>query len=373
MHLFLLIYFLIYGSLHWVFYLRIRTLLPPHPAIRLVLMLGLALMVLLPVLTHLLDSRQHHFWAGLSAWIGFTWMGFVFLAFWISLLSFAFQALWPMIGLESGTRQVLIKVSAFLTLAIPAVLMLIGHMQSREIRLETVDIHTEKLNPKTPEISIAFISDVHLGLLAGKGRVEDMIRLFEKVKPDLILCTGDLVDGRITGLNQAAAALRRVDPPLGKYAVTGNHEIYTGREASRRFLESCGFQVLDDQSVRLEAGLRLAGRAYTREKLCARDLELLKPQPESGFTILLKHAPDICPDSLGLFDLQLSGHTHQGQIFPFGLILKAVYPYIAGLHDLGRGSRIYVSRGTGTWGPQIRLQAPPEMTLLRLHSRPAHS
>lgn len=373
MPLFLLIYFLIYGSLHWVFYLRLRVLLPATLALRIGLMLGLALMVLLPIATHLLDARQFHVWAGLSAWIGFTWMGFIFLAFWVSLLSFCCQALWSLLGLENETRQVLARLSAVLTIVLPLVLMLIGHMQSREIRLEEVRIQTDKLVRKTPEISIAFISDVHLGLLAGQERVKDMIRLFETIKPDLILCAGDLVDGKITGLDKAAAALRRVSPPLGKYAVTGNHEIYTGREASRRFLENCGFQVLEDQTVRIVPGLRLAGRAYTRKKLCSRDLPLLAPQSEPAFTILLRHAPDICPDSLGRFDLQLSGHTHHGQIFPFGLILKAVYPYISGLHDLGRGSRIYVSRGTGTWGPQVRLLAPPEMTLIRLHSAPSQS
>ncbi len=370
MPLFLLIYFLIYGSLHWVFYLRLRVLLPPTLALRIGLMLGLALMVLLPIATHLLDARQFHVWAGLSAWIGFTWMGFVFLAFWVSLLSFCCQALWSLLGLENETRPVLARLSAVLTIVLPLVLMLIGHMQSREIHLEEVRIQTDKLDRETPEISIAFISDVHLGLLAGQARVEAMTRLIETVQPDLILCAGDLVDGKITGLDKAAAALRRVSPPLGKYAITGNHEVYTGLEASHRFLKNCGFQVLEDQTVRIVPGLRLAGRAYTRKKLCSRDLPLLAPQSEPAFTILLRHAPDICPDSLGRFDLQLSGHTHHGQIFPFGLILKAVYPYISGLHDLGRGSRIYVSRGTGTWGPQVRLLAPPEMTLIRLRSLP---
>jgi len=368
--LFLLIYFLIYGSLHWVFYLRLRVLLPMHPAFRIGLMLGLALMVLLPIASHLFDSRQLHFWAGLSAWIGFTWMGFVFLAFWVSLLSFCCQAVWPLLGLGNETRQVLARLSAFLALGLPVILILIGYFQSREVRLEEVRIQTNKLSRESPEISIALISDVHLGLLAGQARVKDMIRLFETIRPDLILCAGDLIDGKITGLAKAAAALRQVNPPLGKYAVTGNHEIYTGREASRRFLENCGFQVLDDQTVRLGPGLRLAGRAYTRKALCSRDLPLFAPHPESAFTILLRHAPDICPDSLGRFDLQLSGHTHHGQIFPFGLILKAVYPYISGLHDLGQGSRIYVSRGTGTWGPQVRLLAPPEMTLIRLRPDP---
>lgn len=367
-YLFLLIYFLIYASMQWVFYLGIRVLLP-HPAVSLGLMLGLALMVLLPVVTHLFDSGQHYFWAGLSAWIGFTWMGYVFLAFWISLLSLTLQALLVLIGLESVTGQVLARPAAVLVLSLPALFMLIGACQSREIRLEEVVIQTTKWARQTSEMRIALISDVHLGLLAGEERVEDMIQLLEKIQPDLILCAGDLVDSRIYGLAQAASALHRVNPPLGKYAVTGNHEMYTGQEASLRFFQSCGFEMLEDQTIRLGNRLNLAGRAYTREKACFQDLSLLNPQPESGFTILLKHDPVICPESLGLFDLQLSGHTHKGQIFPFGLILQLVYPSISGLHELGHGSRLYVSRGTGTWGPQVRLLAPPEMTVIRIRPR----
>ena len=367
MFLFLLMYLVIYGGLQGVFYLRVRELLPQIPFLRFGLMLFLSVMVLLPILTHILDEQGHHFLATLSAWIGFTWMGFVFLAFWISLVTFAIQALWPLVA-GSGRHPGL---SRYLALAVPllsAALMLYGSYESQRIRVEQVELRTQKLPPGVDSLSILLISDVHLGLLAGEKRVRAMARVFAEFGPDLILCTGDLVDGRVSDLEGVEAALREVSPPLGKYAVTGNHEMYIGREASRRFLEKCGFVVLSDQTLRLGGVLNLAGRDYGRQSQCSRDLPLLQEADPSRYTILLRHAPDICRESLGRFDLQLSGHTHKGQIFPFGVILRLVYPYTSGLHTLDKGSRIYVSRGTGTWGPQARILSPPEITVIKMVS-----
>ncbi|MCF8107080.1 MAG: metallophosphoesterase [Desulfohalobiaceae bacterium] len=365
MFLFLLLYLVIYGGLQGVFYLRIRELLPQVPFIRFGLLLLLSLMVLLPILTHILDEQGHHFWARLSAWIGFTWMGFVFLAFWISLLSFAIQALWPLIA----GRGIYPGLSRYLAVSVPllaAALMVYGAYESLRIRVEEVELRTQKLPEGVDSLRILLISDVHLGLLSGEKRVRAMARVFDEFGPDLILCTGDLVDGRVSDLHGVEAALREVSPPLGKYAVTGNHEMYIGREASLRFFEKCGFVVLSDQTLLLGKALKLAGREYGRQRQCSRDLPLLQEADPSRYTILLRHAPDICRESLGRFDLQLSGHTHKGQIFPFGVILRLVYPYTSGLHTLDKGSRIYVSRGTGTWGPQARILSPPEITVIRL-------
>ena len=177
------------------------------------------------------------------------------------------------------------------------------------------------------------------------------------------------MDGQTDSLNGVGTLLREIKAPLGKFAVTGNHEFYAGLDRSLEFMKQAGFHVLRGEATTVAGLINIAGiddpvvRGYGRSREVP-EKELLSGLPKDKFTLFLKHRPDVEKSAEGLFDLQLSGHAHKGQIFPFTLIVRFVFPQIAGLYDFSSGSYLYVSRGSGTWGPPIRFLAPPEVTII---------
>jgi predicted MPP superfamily phosphohydrolase len=201
--------------------------------------------------------------------------------------------------------------------------------------------------------------------------VRAVIEQLRALQPDLILTTGDMVDGEVAPYRELATAFATLQPRYGKFAVTGNHEFYAGHDRSLRFTKGAGFTVLRGTGVDVGGMIFVAGvddEAGHRYGLFAgdREKELLSQVPVDRFALLLKHRPHVDRTGGRLFDLQLSGHTHGGQIFPFSLIIKMIYPLDAGLLKLKDGAYLYVSRGAGTWGPPIRFFAPPEITIIDL-------
>jgi hypothetical protein len=160
---------------------------------------------------------------------------------------------------------------------------------------------------------------------------------------------------------------------LGKYAVYGNHEALAGVEASRAFTQNIGFSLLSNSGITIDNAINLVGVDDPavdrwRQSTPVDEHALLKQFDNGLFTLLLKHQPRIDHASQGMFDLQLSGHTHGGQIFPFGLLIHLFYKEPFGFSRIGDKSWLYVSRGTGTWGPPMRVLAPPEVTVIQLRA-----
>jgi predicted MPP superfamily phosphohydrolase len=154
----------------------------------------------------------------------------------------------------------------------------------------------------------------------------------------------------------------------GKFAVLGNHEYYAGLNRSMQFIKTAGFELLRDDMTQA-AGITIFGEddvTNRRSGLINKGQEFKKALAEKrdGFVLLLKHQPYI--DGGANFNLQLSGHTHGGQLFPFGIITRLYFPKSYGLHELAPNKLLYVSRGTGTWGPPVRVFAPPEITVIDL-------
>ncbi|MCX5882071.1 MAG: metallophosphoesterase, partial [Deltaproteobacteria bacterium] len=189
--------------------------------------------------------------------------------------------------------------------------------------------------------------------------------------PDLLVSTGDLVDGQINRMTGLAELLRDIRPKFGKFAVTGNHEVYAGLDQAVSFTEHAGFKVLRNEGSTAGGLINVVGvddptiERVTHSRQVP-EKALLSNVPSDKLTLLLKHRPVVDRESLGLFDLQLSGHIHKGQIFPFNLVTRLFYPVRTGLLLYPQNSALYVSRGTGTWGPPIRFLAPPEVTVIEL-------
>ncbi len=358
---FILVFFLLYGGIQaYMAHAVDHAFALTGPARLLIWLIALS-MALSPTLLWLLE--RHPAVRSLSvsvAWVVFGWMGYAFLFFWLGLAFDVYGLGARITGLPvPAPRPELLGLSA----AVLAV-CLYGFHSARHPRVERVSIRTGKLPADSPGLRIALISDVHLGMLIGRRRLERILAQVEALKPDVLVSAGDLVDAQAHYLDGLSSRLAAFRPRLGKFAVTGNHERYAGLDHALDFHERAGFRLLRGESAQV-GGVVLAGVDDPAALAGPVDeTRLLAGITADRFVVLLKHQPRVNPSAR--FDLQLSGHTHRGQVFPFGLLVKRVYPMIEGLHDLPGGRRLYVSRGTGTWGPPIRVLAPAEITLIEL-------
>ncbi|MCK5118759.1 MAG: metallophosphoesterase, partial [Candidatus Latescibacteria bacterium] len=312
------------------------------------------------------------------AWIGYSWMGAVFLFFSISVVLDCYRFF-----MKAGGRLLGVKIfarmlpspyySVFVTAALTLAAAGYGFFAARRINVEWIHIPTSKLETTSDSFRIVQISDLHLGLLSDETRLRRLIEVIRSVQPDVVVSTGDLVDMQPDHLGKFADLLHELKPRFGKFAVTGNHEAYVGLDHALAFTRRAGFVMLSHDGINVNNVIHIVGvddpAVSNRLKIgLPAEKDLLKRCPKEKFTVLLKHQPVVDPASLPWFDLQLSGHTHGGQIFPFTLFTKLVYPAKMGLSRVGEESWLYVSRGTGSWGPPIRFLAPPELTVIELRS-----
>lgn len=374
MSLFLLIYFGIYGSMHLYFFWKTVQALQPQGWQLLFLTGFLLLMVNGPIIVRVLERNDQILGATAMAWVSYTWMAILLWFLSIGIV----RDLWNT-GIRTaalvtpGSYRFIVpaKPAYIITLVLIAAATAWGFVEARGLRTERITIKTHLLPVGSQPLKIAQISDVHLGIIEGQKRIDQIASILFKEKPDLLLCTGDLMDGAIPHLNHMSIYFAAINPPLGKFAVTGNHEFYAGLKESLAFLKEAGFTVLRGEAVTTGpvrvAGVDFPAERHTGELSYIDEQAALDTGDDQGlFTILLKHNPLVNESSLGRFQLQLSGHTHKGQIFPFNYPVRLRYRYIAGLYDLGMGSSIYTSRGSGTWGPPLRLFAPAEVTIFTI-------
>ncbi len=365
---FLLTFIVAYSLMNGYVLNKARALFPDRPSTRILLLCFLALMVFAPMGARLCERGGHPTLAHLLAFTGYPWMGFVFLAFWVFLLTDAVSLMAKYTHVAPALHNPLLKTrgAAVVIFGIVALIFLYGIVEARSIRTERVTITTSKLPPGVDRLRIAQISDVHLGLIVGEGRLKNMLQMVEAEKPDLLVATGDMVDGNIVDRGEIFRQFQALQPPLGKFAVTGNHEVYTGIAQSFEALRMAGFRILEGEAVDVGGVLTVAGVDDPARGAPMDEAALLEPLQNGRFVLFLKHRPQPVENSQGLFDLQLSGHTHRGQIFPFRFFTGMSYPMQDGLYHLKNGSKLYTSRGSGTWGPPIRVLSPPEVTIIDL-------
>jgi len=240
----------------------------------------------------------------------------------------------------------------FLTLITTLIFIIYGYFETDRIKEKTIEIKTSKI--KKHNIKIMHISDLHFSIIRGKDLAFKIKKTYDKIKPDIVLFTGDLIDSYNHEINEIIDILKNINPPLGKYSVLGNHEYYYGIDKSIELHKKAGFEILRNKSIELEE-LEIIGI----DEINSHNIIF---KNSNKYTILLKHRP--YPENTE-FDLQLSGHTHGGQIFPFTLLVSLYYKYPSGLHKISSNKLIYVHKGTGTWGP-IRIFATPEIVIIKI-------
>jgi predicted MPP superfamily phosphohydrolase len=247
-------------------------------------------------------------------------------------------------------------------------------MARRVARVVDVEVPVRELPAALEGFTIAQISDVHVGPTIKRDFVQRIVDRVNSLAPDMVALTGDLVDGSVLQLSAHTAPLANLKSRHGTYAVTGNHEYYSGADAWIGELERLGAHVLVNENVVLEhdgARVTVAGvtdfSAHHFDPSHRSDpRQALRGAPADAVKVLLAHQPRTAASAEEAgFDLQLSGHTHGGQFWPWNLFVRLQQPFTAGLHRLGR-MWIYISRGTGYWGPPMRFGIPSEITRIRL-------
>ncbi|MFF0722548.1 metallophosphoesterase [Micromonospora sp. NPDC003816] len=243
-------------------------------------------------------------------------------------------------------------------------------------RLDRVQIPLAKLPRSMDGLRIATVSDIHIGPLTGRAHTERIVAAINRLDADIVAVVGDLVDGTVAELGEDAAPLRDLRARHGSYFVTGNHEYYSGVEEWVAEVDRLGLRVLQNQRLEIAARggvLDLAGvndvsAVGTGVSAPPDYAATLADRDPSRPVVLLAHQPVAAMEAAKYgVDLQLSGHTHGGQIVPFNLLVKLEQPVVSGLGEVD-GTKVYVTNGAGFWGPPVRVGAEPQVTLVELRS-----
>jgi uncharacterized protein len=327
----------------------------------------------------------------------FTWMGAAFLVFMALLATDLARAVWAaaswMISLAGGrfdappdpSRRVFVAraLAGGAVLAAGAATAAAVRVATGEPRVAEVPIRLERLPSRLSGFTLAQISDLHVGPTIHEKHVRRVVDMTNALRPDAVVITGDLVDGSVAELRRATEHLARLSAPHGVYFVTGNHEYYAGARAWLEELRRYGIRPLRNERISLGdsgaagASFDLAGvddwsvARGDHERWPALSKALAGRDPDRSLVLLAHQPRGVSQAVRSGVELQLSGHTHGGQLFPWTLVVSAVYPYFKGLYhhrEGGREGQVYVSCGTGYWGPPMRLGAPAEVTKVVLTS-----
>jgi uncharacterized protein len=369
---FLIVFLTVYGLLHLYVLIKVRRALYLEGLSFILAIFILAFLMLAPVQARILTGQGHPTLAPVMTWIGYVWMGYIFIFICLAVLldlyhlivrglQHLFKSDWTGITLMRRQSLALASIAA-------AALMVYGAYSAYQVGTERVTLYSEKIPSHVERIRIVQISDLHLGVMIYPGRMGPILEAVRQAQPDILVSTGDLIDGDPRIVSDGVQLFKALAAPMGKYAVTGNHEYYHGIADSLMLTEKGGFQVLRNTGMVIQDLIAIAGVDDPAGGIDVQAAEAgaLAGLPADKFIILLKHRPQVDPASLGRFDLQLSGHTHRGQVFPFNFIVKLVYPLMDGLYEVAPGHFLYAHGGTGTWGPPIRLLASPEITIIDL-------
>jgi predicted MPP superfamily phosphohydrolase len=255
---------------------------------------------------------------------------------------------------------------------IVSAIVLGGYINALWINVKEIPLTIHKKVVGSPEVKILMASDIHLGALIGERREKRLVEIIQEQKPDLVLLCGDLVDGEIAPVlrKNLGKHIQEIRTPLGVYAITGNHEYIGGIDKTLPYLRSINIRMLIDEVVTLPNGIQLVGRNDISSN---RSANQTKPLTElcSGLDatkpiIVMNHQPYNLQEAVdNQVDLHLSGHTHNGQLWPFNFLIRNIFELSWGYLKKG-DTNFYVSSGYGTWGPSVRTGNRPEVVVFKL-------
>ena len=304
----------------------------------------------------------HTHWEGVFAedlyHFAYIWLGAVFLSF---LISAVFLGVYGILKFIQVPTVWMGKTSIYVMLGVIGFALWSG-FQTPKIK------HIAVTSRQLPKMKIAVLSDAHLGLGVSLERFNQALERLEAEKPDILLVLGDVFEyGPKRG--EYAARLAAVYTPMGSYGVLGNHEYYVGYGDSKQFFKDAHVNLLENAVIKLPNGVQIAGlRDILTARLAPQEIqEVFKQADLSQGAILLSHTPLYAEEAAAYgFDLMLSGHTHNGQIWPFNYLVKLQFPRIYGLYDV-KGMPFYITSGMFYWGIPMRLFAPSEIPIIEVN------
>ena len=328
--------------------------------------------------SYLLGRILERIWLSLVSefftWLGSFWLGAMVYFFLFVLFIDLIKVFGLILPLSAIPKFNLLKENGFyIACLFASIVVLVGFFNARFPRTHVLDVQILKKS-KLDTLKIVVASDIHLGTIVGSKRFYRILAKIEALQPDIILLPGDVVDEDLAPVikENLGDDLKKLKAKLGVYAITGNHEYIGGVHKAVNYLQQHGIRVLRDEAVLIEGDFYLIGRddrsvnqfkGRKRKPLAAlmQDVNTQKP------IILLDHQPfDLNEAVENRVDLQISGHTHHGQLFPMNLITKRIYEKSWGYLKKG-DTHFYISSGVGTWGPPIRIGNHPEIVLLNVH------
>ena len=362
---FVTIFSLIYGGAHLYVYWRLVQPLKltggPVWAVR----LGLLVLFLSFPIIHFVLRRNTGAMLSAANFVSSVWMGMiVYLVLGTFVYDVACVLTWGALPVGRMMTTIVAGLAAAITVY--------GLIEARWIGVTNLPVRMPGLPAHLEGFRIVQLSDVHLGRIVRGTRLEKIVNQVNALQPDLIVITGDLVDAEPAHMEEMIPALRRLQSRFGVFAVTGNHEFFAGADRAQTYIERAGVTLLRNRWVTVDGDLQLIGRddviadQFTGAPAPAWD-EILRGLDRTKPAILLYHTPVTTLAELEAhgIQLQLSGHTHRGQLWPFNFIVKKIFKTPYGLFTDGKAT-IYVNRGIGTWGPPMRVLARPEITLVTL-------
>ncbi len=260
------------------------------------------------------------------------------------------------------------RATAISVICLVGLIVIYGFINAHIIRVRKYDIRVDKYSGSRKSLNLVMASDIHLSSIINNGRITAIVNKINSLSPDIVLLPGDILDGDLNPVvhQNLGEALRQIKAPLGVYAVTGNHEYIGGVEKACKYIAEHGVKLLRDSTAFIDSSFYIVGREDRSARKRKTLAELMENVDKKYPVILMDHQPFHLKEAeeSGV-DLQLSGHTHYGQMWPFNYITDMVYELAYGYLVKGK-THIYVSSGVGTWGPPLRIVADPEIVNFRL-------
>jgi predicted MPP superfamily phosphohydrolase len=374
---FFAIFFIITGLISFYIYVRGLQSIPPGSVLRSPYSIIFWFVALSFIGGRIFERFLPAVLANLLIWVGSFWIAamiyFLLAVICLDILRLVnhFLPFFPSVITDNYMRAKYITSASVLGLV--SLLLLAGHINSLIPRVRALNIPISKKAGNLKYLNIVAASDIHLGTIVGSHRMDSIAKKINSLNPDLVLLPGDIVDEDLTSVikKNPGEALRQIKSRFGIFAATGNHEHIAGVEKACEYLENHSVTVLRDESIKIADSFYVVGRedlasdrfdGFQRKTLP----ELMAEVDRSFPIILMDHQPsNLAEASREGIDLQLSGHTHNGQFWPANYIVDAIFELAWGYRKIG-DTHFYVSNGVGTWGPPIRIGNRPEIVHIRL-------
>lgn len=376
MRAFFLIFFAIFGLINFYIFIRGLQSIPEGSGLR-----DAYVIIFWIIACSFIGGRLFEYWLPSAIANLFIWMG----SFWIAAMVYLliavisldllrlinhFLPIFPPTITENYPQAKYF--ASVVVMGCVGILLLAGHVNALLPRVKTLNLSIEKKAGGLQEIDIVAVSDIHLGEIVGRARIEGIVDKINRLNPDLVLMPGDILDEDLSpaGKQSIGEPLRNIRARFGVYASPGNHEYISGISKASSYLAKHEIVLLRDKSVKIADSLIIVGRDYPsfggrdpqRKDLAELMMDLDKTCP----VILMDHAPSAFREAAAQgVDLQISGHTHNGQLWPVNYIVGAIYEVAWGYKKIDN-THLYVSNGVGTWAPPVRMGNRPEIVHIHL-------